>query len=74
MGGEGIIYEINEGKFGKRKYNKGRLVKMVWALGIVESSERRKNFLIPFKDRTMKTLSSINNKMVIQTSIIYTVK
>lgn len=74
LGGEGVICEIDESKFGKRKYNKGRLVKGVWVLGIVERSERRKVFLIPVKERTMVTLSSIINKMVIQTSIIYTDK
>lgn len=36
IGGEGIVVEIDESKFGKRKYNRGHRVDDVWILGGVE--------------------------------------
>ena len=36
IGGEGIIVEIDESKFGKRKYHRGHQVEGVWVIGGVE--------------------------------------
>lgn len=36
IGGEGIIVEIDESKFGKRKYNQGHAVEGVWVVGGIE--------------------------------------
>jgi hypothetical protein len=36
IGGEGIVVEIDESKFGHRKYNVGRAVDGVWIFGGVE--------------------------------------
>jgi len=33
IGGSGVAVEVNESKFGKRKYNKGRLVDGQWEIG-----------------------------------------
>jgi hypothetical protein len=33
IGGSGIIVEIDESKFGKRKYNRGHSVEGVWVIG-----------------------------------------
>ncbi|KAI5153806.1 hypothetical protein ENBRE01_3274 [Enteropsectra breve] len=30
MGGDIVIVEVNESKFGKRKYHKGHIVEGVW--------------------------------------------
>ena len=35
-GGVGTIVEIDESKFGKRKYNSGRLLTRKWVFGMVE--------------------------------------
>ncbi|XP_054730830.1 uncharacterized protein LOC129239389 [Anastrepha obliqua] len=36
IGGPGKVVQIDESKFGKRKYNKGRRVEGHWVLGIIE--------------------------------------
>ncbi|KAG8227915.1 hypothetical protein J437_LFUL011843 [Ladona fulva] len=36
LGGEGKVVEIDESKFGKRKFNRGRLVEGKWVFGGIE--------------------------------------
>jgi len=36
IGGNGLIVEIDEAKFGRRKYNRGRLITGQWLLGGIE--------------------------------------
>ncbi|XP_011858202.1 PREDICTED: uncharacterized protein LOC105555769 [Vollenhovia emeryi] len=55
LGGPDNIVEIDEAKFGKRKYNCGRIIKGKWVFGGFER-ETRKIFLVPVPDRTEKTL------------------
>ena len=35
IGGDGIFVQIDEAKFGARKYNRGRRVEGHWVLGII---------------------------------------
>jgi transposase-like protein len=42
IGGRDIIVEIDEAKFGKRKFNRGHAVDGAWVLGGVEWSEQQK--------------------------------
>jgi hypothetical protein len=42
---ENIIVEINESKFGKRKYNRGHMIEGVWVIGGIERTEERKCFI-----------------------------
>jgi hypothetical protein len=51
IGGNGKIVEIDEEKFGKRKYNRGHRVDGVWVLGMVERSPSRKIVLISVDKR-----------------------
>ena len=44
IGGNGTIVEIDESKFGKRKYNRGHAVDGVWVLGMVERIEKDELF------------------------------
>jgi transposase-like protein len=55
LGGPGKIVEIDEAKIGKRKYNRGRIVRGQWVFGCYERDSGR-IFVIPVKDRTESTL------------------
>jgi transposase-like protein len=50
--------EIDESKFGKRKYHRGHPVKGQWVFGGVER-ERGNTFLVPVKDLITNTLMAI---------------
>ncbi|KAG1085909.1 hypothetical protein G6F39_012598 [Rhizopus arrhizus] len=62
--GQPIIVEIDESKFGKRKYNKGKRVDGVWVVGGVERTPERKVFLLTVPNRNQNTL-----KLIIDTFI-----
>ncbi|KRH91877.1 putative transposable element, partial [Pseudoloma neurophilia] len=74
IGGDDVIVEIDESKFGKRKYNRGHRVEGQWVLGIVERTEKRRIILIPVERRDSKTLTDIIRKYVHPLSIILTDK
>ncbi|KAG1139135.1 hypothetical protein G6F37_013041 [Rhizopus arrhizus] len=44
--GNPIVVEIDESKFGKRKYHRGHRVEGVWVVGGVEKTPERKCFLV----------------------------
>lgn len=58
IGGEGTIVEIDESKFGKRKYNVGRIIDGQWVFGGV-CRETRQCFMIPVEKRDTNTLLNI---------------
>jgi transposase-like protein len=72
IGGDGIIVEIDESKFGKRKYNHGRIIDGVWILGGIERTDEKKSFLKVVQDRTAETLHDIISRHVAPGSIVYT--
>ena len=70
LGGPGIIVEIDESKFGKRKYNRGRLVVGHRVFGIVERDTGRMVMLcVP--DRSAATLIPLIQHYVLPGSIVY---
>lgn len=58
IGGVGKTVEIDESKFGKRKFHKGRRVEGVWVFGGIER-ETKRCFFKCVEDRTKDTLLSI---------------
>ena len=49
IGGPGIVVEIDESKFGKKKYHRGHPVEGVWDLGGVErTADRERHFCVLF--------------------------
>nr|XP_012235852.1 PREDICTED: uncharacterized protein LOC105680022 [Linepithema humile] len=55
FGGSGRTVEIDEAKIGRRKYNRGRLIKGQWIFGEYER-DSKKMFIVPVEDRTEETL------------------
>jgi transposase-like protein len=72
IGGPNIVVEIDESKFGKRKYNRGHRVEGCWVLGGVERTEERKLFVLTVNDRSAETLLQAITTHVKSGSIIYT--
>ncbi len=69
---EGIRVELDESKFGKRKYNRCHRVEGVWIFGGVEQTEERKVFLSIVEKRDAHTLRSQILKHVRRGSIVVT--
>jgi transposase-like protein len=72
IGGDNIVVEIDESKFGKRKYNRGHRVEGVWVVGGVEKTAEKRIFVVPVEDRTKVTLLGLIRKHVKPGSIIHT--
>jgi transposase-like protein len=58
IGGPNKTVEIDESKFGRRKYHRGHPVEGQWVFGGVER-ESGETFLVPVPDRTADTLMTI---------------
>jgi transposase-like protein len=71
IGGEGVIVEIDESKFGKRKYHRGHKVDGVWIVGGVERTNSRRFFAEPVTDRSSETLLEVIQRNIEPGSIIY---
>lgn len=71
IGGLGVEVEIDESKFGKRKYRKGRRVEGRWVFGGREKYDKTKIFMIPVDDRKKATLIPIIEKYIKKGSIIH---
>jgi hypothetical protein len=69
IGGEGKVVEIDESKFGKRKYHRGHYVKGQWVFGGVESGTGR-TFLVAVHDRSAETLMGFKQWNLPGTTII----
>lgn len=72
IGAFNTVVEIDESKFGKRKYNRGHHVEGVWVLGMVERTSDRKVVLITVDDRKKKTLVEKITKSAHQESKVFT--
>ena len=72
IGGEGIIVEIDESKFGKRKYNRGHSVEGAWVIGGVERTPERRIFAEVVEKRDAETLLEVIKRRVAPGSTIHT--
>lgn len=70
IGGPGVVVEIDESKFGKRKHHKGHRVEGAWVFGGVELTPERKFFAVVVPDRTKKTLLPIIKRHILPGTII----
>jgi len=71
IGGDGVVVEIDESKFGKRKYNRGHHVDGVWVFGMVERTEERRIILVSVPNRSAETLTQLAQRYIEQSSTIY---
>ena len=58
IGGHGSTVEIDKSKFGKRKYHRGRFIKVHWVFGGI-CLETKACFLVPVEHRDRDTLLPI---------------
>lgn len=70
VGGPGIVVEIDESKFGKRKHHRGHSVEGVWVFGGVELTPERKFFALVVEKRDATTLLPLIRKYIAPGSII----
>ena len=73
LGGEGKIVEIDESKFGKRKYNSGKAVDGKWVFGGIEQGTD-KLFMETVADHTKETLWALIHKYIAPGTIIWSDK
>ena len=71
IGGVGVEVEIDESKFGKRKYHKGHRVEGQWVFGGREKHDKSKIFMVPVKNRKKVTLLALIKKWIKPGSIIH---
>lgn len=71
IGGPNIECEIDESKFGKRKYYKGHKVEGQWIFGGREKDDKSKVFMVPVPNRKAETLIPIIEKWIKKGSIIH---
>ncbi|KCZ75300.1 hypothetical protein H311_03726 [Anncaliia algerae PRA109] len=64
IGGKDILFQLEESKFGMRKYHHGHHVEGVWLFGGVEVTSKRKFFCIKVEIRNAAVLTSIILKFV----------
>ena len=74
IGGPGVIVEIDESHFGKRKYDRGRPLSDIWVFGGIER-ESKASFIIPLVDplpreRTAANLLPLITKYIKAESVI----
>lgn len=69
IGGDSVEVEIDESKFGKRKYHRGHYVEGQWVFGGIERGTNR-CFLIPVEKRDKETLLKIIKEWILPNTTI----
>jgi hypothetical protein len=71
IGGNGSVVEIDESKFGKRKYQRGHRVDGVWVFGAIEQGGDKRIKLTTVSDRRKETLEYVLTESVASDSVIH---
>ena len=71
IGGNGVEVEIDESKFGKRKYHREHKVEGQWVFGGWEKYNKSKIFMVPVQNRKAATLQKIIKRWIKLGSIIH---
>jgi ISXO2-like transposase domain len=72
IGGEGVIVEVDESKFGKRKNNRGHQISGAWVIGGIERTPERKFFGVVVEKRDSDTIVNVLSRFVLAGSIVHT--
>lgn len=70
IGGPGVVVEIDESKFGKRKHHRGHRVEGAWVFGGVELTTERRVFAVIVERRDEATLLPLIKQFIAPGSII----
>ena len=71
IGGNRVEVEINESKFGKRKYHKGHRIEGQWVFRGREKYNKRKKLIVSVNNRKAATLLPLIKKWILPGSIIH---
>ena len=72
IGGEGVVVEVDESKFGKRKYNRGHHIEGAWVIGGIERTSSSKFFVLVIEKRNSETIAGILSDHILPGSIVHT--
>lgn len=72
IGGPQIIVEVDESKFGKRKYNRGKHVEGAWVIGGIERGGGGKFFVEVVERRDSETIANVLSKHLLPGTILHT--
>jgi transposase-like protein len=72
IGGANVIVEVDETKFGKRKYHRGHRVDGAWVIVGVERTVDRLVFAEVVPDRSAATIDGVLSRHILDGSILYT--
>jgi transposase-like protein len=72
IGGEGVEVQVDESKFGKRKYERGHRVEGAWVIGGVELTQERKMFAKMVEKRDQGTIRDVLRAHIAPGSVLVT--
>ena len=72
IGGENIIVEVDESKFGKRKNNRGSHREGAWVIGGIEQTNEIKFFMEVVDKRDAETIVDVLSRHIAAGSIVHT--
>ena len=71
IGGMAIIVEVDESKFGHRKYNRGFPVEGWWVKGDVERTNEARMFAVCVDNRNADTIQNVLTSVIIPGTMVY---